>query len=191
MPRSFDSPALPVTAPSAWVVRHAPLVPAGTPVLDLACGTGRHARFFADRGHPVLAADLDDVALAAVAGYPGVTVRCVDLEAGNWPFAGQPFGGIVVANYLHRPHFPWLAGALLPGGSLIMETFGAGNERFGRPRNPAFLLAPGELLRAFGDSLQVVAYEHVTEEVPRPAVRQRLAAVRLPDVRAAGLRPPA
>lgn len=181
MARSFDSPAAPVTAPSAWVVRHAPLVPAGSLVLDLACGTGRHARYFADRGHPVLAADLDEAALAAVAGHPRVTVRNVDLETGHWPFAGQRFGGIVVANYLHRPHFPWLAGALLPGGALIIETFGEGNERFGRPRNPAFLLAPGELLRAFGDALEVVAYEHVTEQEPRPAVRQRLAAVRAPS----------
>jgi SAM-dependent methyltransferase len=180
MPRSFDSPVSPVPLPSAWVVRHTPLVPPGTPVLDLACGAGRHARYFAGRGHPVIAVDIDLAGVADLAGEPGVTLLGRDLESGEWPFHGAQFGGIVITNYLHRPHFPLLPPALLPGGALIVETFGAGNERFGRPRNPAFLLAPGELLAAFAESLEVVAYEHVTEETPRPAVRQRIAAVKAP-----------
>jgi len=180
MAQSFDSPATPVAAPSPWVVHHAGLVPAGTPVLDLACGSGRHAKFFAGRGHPVTAVDIDITGCSDLAGQPAITLRQQDLEAGPWPFAAGQFGGIVMTNYLHRPHFPHLPGTLMAGGVLIIETFGAGNERFGRPRNPDFLLAEGELLAVFGTTLDVVAYEHVTEEAPRPAVRQRIAAMKRP-----------
>jgi SAM-dependent methyltransferase len=147
-------------------------------VLDLACGSGRHVRFFAGRGHPVTAVDIDPAGVTGLAGQPAIRVMQMDLEAGDWPFANAGFAGIVITNYLHRPHFPLLPGALAPGGVLIVETFAAGNERLGRPRNPEFLLDPGELLSAFSGVLQVVAYEHGIEQLPRPAVRQRLVAVR-------------
>ncbi|MDH5275277.1 MAG: class I SAM-dependent methyltransferase [Gammaproteobacteria bacterium] len=178
MVRSFDTPTAPVTRPSAWVVRHASLIPAAGPVLDLACGDGRHARYFAGRGHPVTAVDIDTSGVADLVGQPGLQIIQADLETGEWPFGTAAFAGIVITNYLHRPHFPLLPDALLPGGVLIIETFAAGNERLGRPRNPDFLLAAGELLEAFGRVLQVVAYEHGIEQSPRPAVRQRLVAVR-------------
>jgi len=178
MARSFDTPNVPVTHPSAWVVRHAALVPAAGPVLDLACGAGRHARYFAGRGHPVTAVDIDTTGVADLAGQPGFRVMRTDLETGDWPFGTSAFAGIVITNYLHRPHFPMLPAALVPGGVLIIETFAAGNERLGRPRNPDYLLAAGELLAAFSPMLQVVAYEHGIEQSPRPAVRQRLVAVR-------------
>jgi SAM-dependent methyltransferase len=147
-------------------------------VLDLACGSGRHVRFFASRGHPVTAVDIDTAGVADLAGQPGVRVIRMDLEAGDWPFTQAAFAGIVITNYLHRPLFPRLPDALAPGGVLIVETFAAGNERLGRPRNPEFLLAAGELLSAFSGFLQVVAYEHGIEQLPRPAVRQRIVAVR-------------
>lgn len=175
---SFDRPTLPVSQPSAWVARFAGLIPAGGRVLDLACGDGRHTRFLAGRGHPVTAVDIDIRGLVDLAGAPGIEVLQKDLENGAWPFAPSSFAGIVITNYLHRPHFNALAATLQPGGVLIIETFGAGNEHVGRPRNPDFLLAAGELLSAFATTLQVVAYEQGMERVPRPAVRQRLAAVR-------------
>lgn len=156
-------------------MRHAGLVPAGGAVLDLACGNGRHARYFAGRGHPVTAVDIDTGGLTA---HPGIETIQQDLETRGWPFGPAAFAGIVVTNYLHRPHFARLPGTLIPGGVLLFETFAVGNERLGRPRNPEFLLAAGELLVAFGTVLQVVAYEHGIEHSPRPAVRQRLAAVR-------------
>jgi SAM-dependent methyltransferase len=176
--QSFDRPGEPVLKPSPWVTRFAALIPAGGRVLDLACGDGRHTRYLAGRGHPVTAVDIDVSGLADLAGQPGIETVRADLETGEWPFAPASFAGIVVTNYLHRPLFGALTATLSPGGLLIIETFGAGNARFGRPRNPDFLLAPGELLSAFGTSLQVVAYEHGVEQVPRPAVRQRLVAVR-------------
>ncbi|MGZ5826856.1 MAG: class I SAM-dependent methyltransferase [Croceibacterium sp.] len=175
MSTSFDRCEDTTIAPSAWVTRWAGLVRAGGMVLDLAAGHGRHARWFADRGYRVTAVDVDCSGLADVQGR--IEVIETDLETGTWPLAGRTFDGIVVANYLHRPHFPHLTTALNDGGVLIFETFGQGNERLGRPRNPNFLLSPGELLKAF-DTLHLVAYEHGEEQTPRPAVRQRLCAVR-------------
>lgn len=163
--------------PSPWVRRFAPLVPAGAPVLDLACGSGRHSRLFLDRGHPVLAVDRDLSRLGELAGHPQLEGVACDLEDGSLPaFLQRRFGGIVVANYLHRPLFGPLAAALAPGGVLIYETFAKGNERFGKPSNPDFLLDRGELLVAFMDRLKIIAYEDVTVGAPRPAAVQRLCA---------------
>ena len=165
-----------IAAPSAWVIRWSGLVPAGGRVLDIACGNGRHARFFASRGHPVEAVDRDPALLARLAGVPGVSTRCADLEAGPWPYPGDRFAGIVVANYLHRPLFPHLLAALAAGGVLIYETFAAGNERYGRPSNPDYLLKPGELLEIVRGRLTVTAYEELDVSEPRPAAVQRICA---------------
>jgi SAM-dependent methyltransferase len=158
-------------------MRWAHLIHAGGTVLDVAAGHGRHTRALRSLGFKVLAADVDVTGLKDLAADPGVEILEADLETGVWPLEGRTFAGIVVTNYLHRPHFPHLAAALADDGVLIFETFGAGNERLGRPRNPDFLLQPGELLTAFA-TLQTVAYEHGTEQIPRPAVRQRLCAVK-------------
>ena len=163
--------------PSTWVVRWADRVPAGGRVLDLACGGGRHARYFAARGHPVEAVDRDPAMLASLASIPGVSTCCADLEGGPWPYEGGRFAGVIVTNYLHRPLFPHLLAALGPHGVLIYETFAAGNERYGRPSNPAFLLKPGELLEAVRDRLRVVAYEELTVSEPKPACVQRICAI--------------
>jgi SAM-dependent methyltransferase len=167
---------------SAWVVRFAPHVRAGGPVLDLACGSGRHALLFLRRGHPVVALDRDAEALAWLPREPALEVIEADLEkeGAPWPLGARRFAAVVVANYLHRPLFPAILDALEPGGLLIYETFAAGNERFGRPRNPAHLLAPGELLEVVRGRLEVIAYEFLETAEPRPAVVQRIAA-RAPD----------
>lgn len=160
-----------VEAPSEWVVRWAPLVTRG-PVLDVASGAGRHAKFFAERGFDVVAVDRDEHRIA------GVRFVQADLEGGSpWPFAGQRFGAIVVTNYLYRPLMPLLAAGLERQGVLIYETFMVGNERLGKPSNPNFLLRPGELLEAFG-SLTLVAFEQGTLARPKPAVIQRICVVR-------------
>jgi len=174
---SFDRPADPAILPSPWVLRWADLIAAGGTVLDVAAGHGRHARALAGRGFRVTAVDLDISGLQDLADPP-VEVIAADLEGGPWPLAGRAFAGIVVTNYLHRPHFPHLVTSLAPGGVLIFETFGQGNEKLGRPRNPDFLLAPMELVSAFAPHLHIVAYEHGEEREPRPAVRQRLCAVK-------------
>ena len=173
--RRHDSPE-----PSAWVLRFASLVPAGGEVLDVAAGSGRHARVFLERGHPVVAIDRDLSRLRdALGGAPHLELVEADLEgAGPWPLAGRRFAGVVVTNYLHRPLLPTLVASVAPAGVLIYETFAVGNERYGHPRNPDFLLRPGELLEAVRGELEVVAYEHATCEEPRPSVVQRIAARR-------------
>ena len=164
--------------PSGWVLRHAGLVPPGRPVLDLACGSGRHSLVFLAGGHPVTAVDRDLSGIAALGDRPGLTTLEADLEIGApWPFAGS-FGGVIVTNYLHRPILAGIVAAVEPGGALIYETFAAGNEAFGKPTNPDFLLQPGELLEAVRGRLEVVAYEHRIVSHPRVAKIQRLAAVR-------------
>ena len=154
------------------MLRWAALVERG-PLLDLACGGGRHARLFAARGLEVVAVDREPQVLAQ-----GIRFVQADLEDGSpWPFAGQRFAAIVVANYLHRPLFPRIVESLDEGGVLIYETFMIGNEKFGRPSNPQFLLRPGELLEAFA-TLAVAGFEQGRVERPKPAMIQRLCALR-------------
>lgn len=165
--------------PSPWVCRFAPLIRAGGLVLDVACGAGRHARYLAGLGYRVEAVDRDTGALRELADVAGVTARSADLERGLWLYSsGHQFDAIVVTNYLHRPLIPRLLAALADGGVLIYETFAAGNERYGHPRNPDFLLKPGELLEFARGRLRVVAYEDLQVEIPRPAMIQRLCAIR-------------
>jgi SAM-dependent methyltransferase len=165
-------------APSVWVKRFLPLIKPGGLVLDLAAGSGRHVRLLRDFGFAVCAVDRDTAALLPLAG-PRCDVRQIDLESDDIGQLGDDYEAIIVTNYLHRPLFPAIAHALGPGGVLIYETFARGNERFGRPRNLDFLLRPGELLEAF-TTLTAVAFEQGQVSVPRPAVIQRLAAVRGP-----------
>ena len=164
-------------APSPWVVRFLSLLPPGGEVLDLACGAGRHTALLAARGHPVVAVDRDTRQLGELAAAPHVTALAADLEGpAGWPLGGRRFAGVVVTNYLHRPLLPAIVASVAPGGLLLYETFARGNERFGRPANPDFLLQPGELLAAVAGRLVVLAYEHGQVAAPRPAVIQRIAA---------------
>jgi SAM-dependent methyltransferase len=165
-------------APSPWVLRCAPLI-AG-PALDLACGRGRHVRWLRDRGVAVTAVDRDVSGLADLAGDAGTEIVAADLEAdgGAWPLGERRFATVLVTNYLWRPLLPAIVAAVAPGGTLVYETFARGNAAFGKPSNPDFLLAPGELLDAVRGTLQVVAYGSGRIDIPRPAVVQRLCAVR-------------
>jgi SAM-dependent methyltransferase len=166
-----------LTAVSPWILRFADQVPAGSQVLDMACGAGRHARLFLKRGCRVLAIDRDLSALADLRGDPHLETLEIDLEGeGADPLAGRRFDAVVVVNYLHRPLLADLASTVAPGGLLLYETFAKGNERFGRPRNPDYLLRPGELLDAVRGRLRVLAYEDLEISEPRPAAVQRIAA---------------
>ncbi|WP_233863106.1 class I SAM-dependent methyltransferase [Paraburkholderia adhaesiva] len=168
--------------PSRWVRRWAHLVAPGGAVLDVASGGGRHARFFAERGHPVTALDRDAAALATMRGVPGIETLECDLEGAPWPLASEGpesrFAAVVVTNYLHRPLMPRLIDALAPDGVLIYETFAHGNETVGKPSNPAFLLAPGELLAVCTPALRVIAYQDGFLSQPREAFIQRICAIR-------------
>ena len=168
-----------MSAPSPWIARFAPLIPPG-PVLDLAAGRGRHSLLMRDLGHAVLAVDRDAAALAGLAGAR-IETMAEDLETGASPAClARRFAGVVVTNYLHRPLLPAIVAAVAPGGWLLYETFARGNQRFGKPSNPAFLLEAGELLETVRGTLRVVAYEDVELGDPRPAMIQRIAARRPP-----------
>lgn len=161
---------------SAWVRRWSHLVPPGGTVLDVACGSGRHMRWFSARGHAATGVDRSPEALQEAA-QAGAVVQA-DIENGPWPFAGRLFDGVVVTHYLWRPLLPAIVAAVAPGGVLIYETFAAGNETVGKPSRADFLLRPGELLDACA-GLRVVAYEDGFLDGPARFM-QRIAAVREP-----------
>ena len=174
MPGAHDA----ILSASPWVRRFAPLIPKGGVVLDLACGSGRHAKFIAGIGHEVLAVD-QDVTVVDVLQNSLITSRCLNLEGEEWPLMDAEFSAIVVTNYLYRPHLDQLPKMLPIGGVLIYETFALGNGDFGKPSNPNFLLNTGELLAfAARHGLKVLAYEDIYVDEPKPAMVQRLCAVK-------------
>ena len=167
---------------SAWVQRWSHLVAPGGRVLDLACGRGRHVRWLADRGHPVVALDRNPDALASLSGMVHVDTVLADIENDPWPLmdagAPQQFNAIVVTNYLWRPLFPVILRSLANAGVLIYETFADGNASVGKPSRPDFLLRSGELLRICVD-MRIVAFEDGFAEQPDRFI-QRIAALRGP-----------
>jgi len=161
-------------APSAWVRRWSHLVAARATVLDVACGSGRHVHWFAQRQARVTAVDRDAAAIEPLRGIAEVIVA--DIESGPWPLAGRRFDAVVVANYLWRASLPTIVASVDAGGVLIYETFAHGNQTVGKPSNPDFLLRPGELLAAT-TSLRTIAYEDGFLDDPARFV-QRIVAVR-------------
>ncbi len=160
-------------AASPWVQRWSHLLPAGTAVLDVACGSGRHVRWLAARGCTVTAIDRDESACGPLREVAEVIVA--DIENGPWPCIGRRFGAVLVTNYLWRPLWPTLLDAVAQGGLLICETFAAGNETVGRPARSDFLLQPGELLQRCA-GLRTVAYEDGFLEAPDRFVQRIVAA---------------
>ena len=167
----------PLGEPSPWLVRWSHLLAPRSRVLDVACGSGRHLHYMHTLGHQVTGVDLDISTAQSVAPYSELIQA--DLETQPWPLHdGQGhrlFDAVLVCNYLWRPLWPSLRASLAPGGVLLYETFASGQEQWGRPRNPDFLLQPGELLDRC-HALQIVAYECGLEADP-PRVVQRIAAV--------------
>ena len=161
-------------APSPWLLRWAHLLQAGSTALDLACGSGRHVRWLAAAGLSVAAVDRDAEAVAPLRDNAEVIVA--DIESGPWPLGERQFDLVLVTNYLWRPLWPWVLGAVRPGGLLLYETFARGNETVGRPSRPDFLLEPGELL-AVCSGWRVLGYEDGYLVAP-PRFVQRIVAQR-------------
>ncbi|MFM9941987.1 MAG: class I SAM-dependent methyltransferase [Hyphomicrobiaceae bacterium] len=154
-----------------------PLVARGGDVLDVACGSGRHLRHGLSSGYRMIGIDRDLSRICARGAETGLELIAADLEDGSsWPLGNRRFAGVIVTNYLWRPLLPTILAAAAPHGVVIYETFAAGNERFGRPKNPDFLLRPGELIDIVRPALAIIAYEHVHLTGPDRIV-QRIAAV--------------
>jgi SAM-dependent methyltransferase len=165
-----------IEQPSPWIVKYASLIPEKGRVLDLACGNGRHAIWLAQQGYQVDAVDRDAQALSNMMGMDNIEVIVVDIEAGDWPYSDLRYDGVIVSRYLYRPLLPALAEILNPGGVLIYETFMTGNERYGKPSNPDFLLLPNELLEIYSPLLNIIDFEQGEMRTPRPVVMQRICA---------------
>lgn len=188
MTTSASASHLTLSAPSPWLqrclplLRHVPNLP-HLPILDLAAGGGRHSRYLREQGFHVLAVDRDPQALAACREI-GVECLQLDLEAADfvWPFAANSLAAIVQTNYLHRPLFPLMLNSLAENGLLIVETFAYGNALYGKPSNPDFLLQPGELLQQVQahPRMRILAYED--GRVEKPAMVQRICALKQVDV---------
>ena len=162
------------TSPSAWITRFAPLIAAGGSVLDLACGSGRHARWLQAQGFVVTGVDRDAAAMASLQQHTPGEWLLADIENGPWPLAGRQFDAVVVTHYLWRPLWPQIMASIAPGGWLLYETFADGNAAFGKPSRPDFLLQPGELLQVCA-GMHIAAYEHGLLHAPE-RVMQRIAA---------------
>jgi SAM-dependent methyltransferase len=165
-------------APDPWIMRYVDLIPPGGTVLDIAAGGGRHTALALDLGHDVMAVDRDVSRLEELGQQPTLRIEKHDLEQRGWSPGGQQFQGIIVCNYLWRPLFRPLIDALAPGGVLIWTTFALGNERFGRPRNPDFLLHRNELAEAVLPELELIGFFESEQPMPQPSVRQGVCARR-------------
>lgn len=165
--------------PSAWFRRFQTIITPGGTVLDVAAGGGRHVRYFADKGHAVVAVDKNTDPLASYKVSHGCEVIGADLEDGSpWPVGGRTFDAVVVCNYLYRPLFDQLIESVAPDGVLLYETFARGNEVYNRPRNPDHLLKAGELVDLIRGRLQIVAYQHgIIDGDECPGVKQMICAV--------------
>jgi tellurite methyltransferase len=170
-----NSPAEPASIVSEWL----PLLPKG-PALDLACGTGRHALLLAVRGQSVTAIDWSGTALdilenrarkaklhvskadaAAVADSRARGIRLIQANLEDMQLPDAAFSLILCLHYLQRSLLSQMAHTLQPGGMLLFETFTRAQLNYsGGPRNPAFLLGPGELRTTFPE-LHVLFYREL------------------------------
>ena len=174
-----------IGAPSDWVVKYTPLITSGGRVLDLACGYGRHAIWLAAQGFQVDAVDCNTQALAGMHEIANINVIVADIERGEWPAAEQKYDAIIVSRYLYRPILSTLAQMLNIDGVLIYETFMVGNEHYGKPSNPDYLLLQDELHKLYAPLLKIHAFEQGEVEGTVPAVMQRICAVKTHNATAA------
>lgn len=162
---SVSTPHSAVGGPPAsdWVVRWCSGLTPGSRVLDVACGSGRHTRWLAAQGFRVTAVDRDAQAVSSLHSIAEVVVA--DMEQGPWPMPSRLFDAVIVTHYLWRPLMPVLREVLAPGGRLVMETFAQGQQQWGRPQRPEFLLQPAELL-AMCQGMHILAFEDGTLASP-------------------------
>jgi tellurite methyltransferase len=171
--------------PSRFFVEHVQALTEAArhgPILDLACGRGRHSVAAAEAGTRVIGIDRNRDSLAALqslARARGLTLESVRADIENpaeIPLKPNSCGAILVFRFLCRPLAPKIEAALIPGGLLLYETFTLLQLEFGAgPRNPAHLLDSGELPRLF-PGLRVASFHEDVVGSERPTALAHLAA---------------
>ena len=123
-------------------------------LLDFASGDGRNDISPLHKNINVTAIDKDQEKLNVYKSLNNINTICFDLETNDeWPLFKEYYDIIIVVNYLYRPKIKKLINLLKKDGFLFYETFSVGNEKYGSPKNPNFLLKDGELLDIFGKEL--------------------------------------
>jgi SAM-dependent methyltransferase len=153
----------------------------GALALDVACGQGRHALLLAEHGYHVIALDWALPALTTLAHTArerALRVSCLAADAATCPIPRDHFAVVLATNFLERSLLPILRAAVAPGGTLLLETFLAGQERHGHPTNPDYLLHRGELAALVAGWGVVTAHEGESTRDGAPVMMAGIAARR-------------
>ena len=144
---------------STWVTYCTNLINKKSKILDVACGSGRHAKFLIQKGHFVTGIDINPKFELNADDQKNNKIIKYDLENNVWPFETDSFDCILVTNYLHRALFPFFIKSVKQNGFIIYETFSLGNEKFGKPSNPDYLLDNNELLNLLKHEMRIISYQ--------------------------------
>ena len=143
-------------------------------LLDFASGNGRNSIPLSNKNIFVTAIDKDQNKLNKYKKLNNINAICFDLETKQeWPLVRENFDIIIVVNYLYRPKTKKLVNLLKKDGFLFYETFSIGNEKYGSPKNPNFLLKHGELLKIFGNKLLPLSFYDGQLDYGKKAIKQR------------------
>ena len=143
-------------------------------LLDFASGSGRNSIPLLKKNITITAIDNDQNKLNKYKHFNNINTICFDLEtAQEWPLVKEYFDVIMVVNYLYRPKIKKIINLLKKNGYLFYETFSSGNERYGRPKNPNFLLKDRELLHIFGQDLLPISFFDGKCNYDKKAIKQR------------------
>jgi tellurite methyltransferase len=160
-----------LAAPNAFLRAHLAMLPKGD-VLELAMGEGHNAIFLAQHGFSVTGVDISDVAVERarrLAYLAGVTIDARQMDLSTLTLPANAYNVVACFHYLQRDILPQIVNALRPGGMMIYETFSQEQAQYGHPTNPAYLLQPNELLKAF-QGLRIRVYRDVVVEGPQAVV---------------------
>ena len=128
-------------------------------ILDFASGNGRNSIHLAGKNRIITAIDKDNNKLAQYGCFKYINTICFDLETDQkWPLKTRYYDIIIVVNYLYRPKIKKLMSLLKNGGYLFYETYSVGNENYGSPKNPNFLLKDRELINLFSKKNEILSY---------------------------------
>ena len=143
-------------------------------LLDFASGNGRNCIPLSKKNIMVTAIDRDQEKLNKYKNFKNINSICFDLETSEeWPLTKEYYDVIIVVNYLYRPKIKKLINLLKKGGFLFYETFSLGNEKYGSPKDPKFLLKDRELIEIFGEFLLPLSFYDGRLNDDKIAIKQR------------------